>query len=167
MNAKPQLVPDLTGCATLGRGIEGEPQGEALTLAACLDKRGTDAGYQRHRAAKERACDDCRAVASQRLRDWKEANPERFKRSHRNAKLKKLFGITHDQYDQMLVEQGGCCAICHTEQSQDGKSFAVDHDHVTLKVRGLLCLNCNVTLGKMADSPELLRCAARYLEERS
>lgn len=130
----------------------------------CGEKQGTDAGYQRHRKVGEDACDPCRQNQTKRLREWRLANPERHARSHRNSVLKREFGITLVRYEEMLAEQGGRCAICNTCQSQDGKSFAVDHCHATGKVRALLCLNCNVTLGKMGDNPSLLRAAADYLE---
>ncbi len=84
--------------------------------------------------------------------------------------LKKLYGLTLADFDRMLTEQGGLCAICRqppTEAvNQTGqRGLHVDHDHATGAVRGLLCTNCNGSLGKMKDSPELLRAAADYLEQ--
>ena len=58
---------------------------------------------------------------------------------------------------------GGVCAICGGV-STDGRRLAVDHDHITKDVRGLLCQPCNVGLGVFGDSPEVLRLAADYLE---
>ena len=72
--------------------------------------------------------------------------------------------MTPAGYYDMLVAQGGVCAICRLT-CQSGKRLCVDHDHATGKVRGLLCQKCNTVLGKMSDSPELLRRAAAYLEE--
>ena len=60
----------------------------------------------------------------------------------------------------MMVEQANGCAIC----GNSDKRLHVDHDHATGKVRGLLCMECNVSLGKFKDSPELLRKAIVYLE---
>lgn len=61
----------------------------------------------------------------------------------RRARLKHRYGITEAQYDVMLAAQGGTCALCPAEISQDGRRLAVDHDHETGVVRGVLCLRCN------------------------
>jgi hypothetical protein len=60
-------------------------------------------------------------------------------------------------------EQGWVCAICGNPTAT-GHRLAVDHDHTTHRVRGLLCESCNNGLGRFKDSPELLRLAALYLE---
>jgi hypothetical protein len=73
------------------------------------------------------------------------------------------YGITVDDYDRMLVAQNGVCAICR-QPCLTGKRLAVDHDHATGKVRGLLCSNCNQGLGHYCDEPVLLRAAADYVE---
>lgn len=69
----------------------------------------------------------------------------------------------------MHEEQGGECAICDAEipaVSEDRYlSACVDHDHKTGKVRGLLCWDCNVGLGKFLDNPDLLVSAAEYLRK--
>lgn len=64
----------------------------------------------------------------------------------RKVALKKLYGITPERYSKMLQEQGGKCAICGGLPIQ--KRLAVDHDHETGKVRGLLCACCNMSLGQ-------------------
>jgi hypothetical protein len=75
-----------------------------------------------------------------------------------NTRLKK-YNLTKEQYDEMVAEQEGCCAICKVEQ--DG--LHVDHDHATLRVRGLLCMKCNTALGLLQDSPDNLQRAIKYL----
>lgn len=79
------------------------------------------------------------------------------------------FGITPEQYQEMLDAQGGVCAICEgPERSTDKKgrikAFAVDHDHDTGAIRGLLCANCNKGIGNLGDSVDTLISAAAYLE---
>lgn len=69
---------------------------------------------------------------------------QRSKGSHRSAYLKRKFGISLEEYDEMLKSQFGSCAICDKICE---KSLAVDHDHKTGKNRGLLCFTCNSTLG--------------------
>jgi hypothetical protein len=83
----------------------------------------------------------------------------------RNHLLKNKYGITSDDYDRMLEEQGGRCAICGTDKPQGmHRRLNVDHDHKTGVVRGLVCYECNVGLGKFRDDTDVLRNAIRYLE---
>lgn len=86
----------------------------------------------------------------------------------RNSILKSKFGINKEQYREILVRQRNKCAICgkvNQENSIDGKSFAVDHDHKTGKIRGLLCTRCNPGLGFFNDDTKLLRKAINYLKK--
>lgn len=76
-------------------------------------------------------------------------------------------GVCNAKYAEILTAQRGACAICKsTLNSSRYTKLAVDHDHLTGKVRGLLCTNCNTAIGLMKDSPLRLRAAASYLEER-
>lgn len=90
-------------------------------------------------------------------------NVARHKEYSRKAILKR-FGITQEDYDRMFQMQEGKCKICGTQEiNRDKKYFCVDHNHETGEVRGLLCHNCNVAIGLMKDSPELLNKAINYL----
>lgn len=75
-------------------------------------------------------------------------------------KLKLDFSL--DDYDALLAKQDGKCAICSGAPPAD-RSFELDHDHESNKVRGLLCLDCNTGLGKFKDSPFVLEAAIGYL----
>jgi len=77
------------------------------------------------------------------------------------------YGITHKDYNIMFTTQKGCCAICGKHQSILTYRLAVDHNHKTNKVRGLLCKGCNTSLGAMEDSIELFSKAIQYLEQRN
>ena len=95
-------------------------------------------------------------------RDYKEQNREAYARYQKNSGLKKNYGITIDQYEQLLLDQDFTCVIC--EQKLDlGRNTCVDHDHSTGKVRGILCRQCNRTLGLLKDSESLLQNALDYL----
>jgi len=72
--------------------------------------------------------------------------------------------MTVEQYDEMLAEQGGGCAICGRAPTP-GISLHVDHDHETGAIRRLLCFLCNNLLGDAGDDPALLEKAAAYLHE--
>ena len=95
------------------------------------------------------------------LREYRK-RPDR-KRADRNGHLLRKFGITIDDYECMLDEQGGGCAICGDPPPENG-SLHVDHDHVTGEVRGLLCIKCNNAIGAFGENYELLLAAARYVD---
>lgn len=80
---------------------------------------------------------------------------------------KRLYGLSHEDYLQMLTKQNNKCAICCTpiyEQTKDRQHVShVDHCHITGKVRGLLCRPCNFGLGHFKDSLNLIRGASQYL----
>ena len=84
------------------------------------------------------------------------------KRSYTNTKLKKNYGITIDDYDQMLEDQNGGCAIC-SRPNKHGRRLCVDHDHSTGRVRGLLCDRCNAVIGYMYDDVKLFERITKYL----
>lgn len=78
---------------------------------------------------------------------------------------RKKFGVSLEEVQRFLEEQGGC-AICHVEPSgNDPKRFwHLDHDHATDEIRGVLCGSCNRGLGGFKDSSDILRQAADYLD---
>lgn len=83
--------------------------------------------------------------------------------------LRESFDLSVEQYSQMLKSQGGVCAICKEPEThmRNGKikALAVDHDHKTGEIRGLLCFDCNTGIGKLKDDPKVLQSAIRYLED--
>jgi len=95
-----------------------------------------------------------------RMAEWrKKRDPQLVIAYRRRYMLKKNYGITPEQFDAMLLNQGGACAICR--ESVDKPH--VDHDHVTGRVRGILCNRCNVGLGMFNDNKTSLRSAIAYL----
>lgn len=92
------------------------------------------------------------------MRAWYQKNPIKKK----EYDLKKLYGITLAEYEALLVEQDGKCAICG--QKDEYFNLAVDHCHGTNRVRGLLCVGCNRGIGIFRDSPDLLMKAVEYLK---
>jgi hypothetical protein len=77
----------------------------------------------------------------------------------RTYHLKRRYGITAQDADEMSLAQEGVCAICRA-----APAVHVDHDHATGAVRALLCFNCNGGLGQFKDDPDVLRAAAEYVE---
>lgn len=98
------------------------------------------------------------------LRQHRQANRDTYK----NRELKKAFGITLDQFNEMLKAQNGVCAICGQPETdiRRGKlqHLSVDHCHATNVVRDLLCGSCNKGIGYFRDNPGMMRAAADYIE---
>ena len=96
---------------------------------------------------------------------WNRLNPDKI----RNKTLLRKYGITLDQSAVLLDEQGGTCAICHQlKTKRNGMNgmvvpLAVDHDHATGRIRGLLCHNCKVAIGLMNSNLGRLATAIAYL----
>lgn len=90
--------------------------------------------------------------------------PEYYSKKRRERQLKSVYNISQEQFDGILKEQKGCCAICGTNKpTGKWKAFAVDHNHKTNQIRGLLCNECNRGMGLLKDDPILLIKAAQYL----
>lgn len=94
-------------------------------------------------------------------REWAKKNPKMV----RNNSLRSCYGITLDDYTRMHEDQDGRCTICHKTSEQEGRALAVDHCHVTKKVRSLLCTSCNTTIGKEENNPGIFRRMLSYIEE--
>ena len=102
-------------------------------------------------------CNTCRASIA---RDWRVRNPKKAREvSWRQQGIPVSFG----EYEAMLESQGGVCAVCEGIVL-DGRTLHVDHDHVTGRVRGILCARHNHGIGLFNDNAALLRKAADYLE---
>jgi hypothetical protein len=114
------------------------------------------------------------------VKEWVEKNREKVnslnkKRYHslsleekkkRNRKQQiSVYGLTVDQYNDILLEQNGVCAICAKPENTSSKGvLSIDHDHNSGKVRGLLCDTCNRGLGHFYDNISLLYNAIKYLK---
>jgi hypothetical protein len=107
-------------------------------------------------------------------KDYRDKNKEHFQKQARDYygknkiklksnTLKHKYNINENTRRQMYKDQGGCCAICGKPQSDVKTKLHIDHNHVTGVVRGLLCWNCNLTLGLVKDSPKILQKAIDYL----
>lgn len=108
-------------------------------------------------------------------REYKERNPGQVKASQaayyrsniekfRDYDLRRHYGIGLEDFNRILAEQNGRCAVCATDEPGGRGRFHVDHNHKTGEVRGLLCSHCNLGVGHFKDSPTLLKAAAYYLQ---
>jgi hypothetical protein len=93
---------------------------------------------------------------------------EVYTQSKHRSRMKR-YQITDADFNAMWENQNGCCAICKVKLQPRGRSkhsAAIDHNHKTSVVRGVLCRGCNHGIGSLGDSPSILIAAAKYLEER-
>ncbi len=117
--------------------------------------------YTKDAATKDGLDRRCRSCSSVRQRAAYASRPA----AYRGYNLRR-YGISVADYDAMLEEQGGGCAICFTtEPGGRGSRLHVDHDHATGEVRGLLCVNCNNGLGRFGDDADALDAASAYLRK--
>lgn len=95
-----------------------------------------------------------------------EENKQTAKYTTRKYNLKTMYKMSLEDYDALLKQQNGVCAICFGANHKPEDVLAVDHDHNIvddIKVRGLLCTRCNTAIGMLKDNPDLLLSAMRYL----
>lgn len=102
----------------------------------------------------------CKTCDKKGAKRYHKLHPE----TNRTYKLKRNYDLTPEEYEQMFIAQGGRCAICGRHQDDLDHPLAVDHDHLTGKVRGLICYSCNHVLGRVGDSIRILQAAIAYLE---
>lgn len=102
-------------------------------------------------------CKVCQRLANN---VWRQKNPRASSDYYRQKRM----GVSPSQYDEIVARQGNICAICDKEFGKGRMGKHLDHDHVSGKVRELLCGSCNVGLGAFEDNPNSLRMAALYLE---
>lgn len=119
-----------------------------------------------------RQCERCGRQKSKARRDAAkkycyscelEVKRERAERAH-EARVSRVYGVPAGSYRRLYEAQDGRCYICRRATGKT-RRLAVDHDHKTGKVRGLLCGTCNKMLGHVRDNPEVLLRAVVYLNE--
>lgn len=99
----------------------------------------------------------CRTCQSQHYK----TNDRKYKEQARLAKRYRTgakYGLSKEQTDAFYARNGGMCELCNRRAG-----FHLDHDHVTLEIRGLLCMQCNTGLGKLGDTVEDIENALHYL----
>ena len=136
------------------------------TCNRCKNEKTLDkfSKHPKGKYGKHPTCNDCRnkqhRIYYANNKEHIKQLPSRLNRNYRISDLKRKFGITFEQFELLVILQNGLCAICRKKLD---KHLAVDHDHKTGEIRGLLCTNCNVGLGHFRDSGELLQRAIDYL----
>jgi hypothetical protein len=124
--------------------------------------------YNRVRAKEQRK------LNPEKYRDYdrkrKAKNPDHIRAINKKSNDKRRhekFGLPQGWYTTQYEKQNGSCAICYGQQEGKPKDFAIDHNHSTGQIRGLLCNRCNTSIGKFKEDPEILLNAIKYLKEYS
>lgn len=130
--------------------------------------------YYQGGTARDGRFTECKSCNRARAREWQRARRATDPRYATNIALKSKYGISLEQYEAMLLDQGGC-AICGAQEAGGrGQRFHVDHNHMCCPgqrscgecVRGLLCHGCNTGIGALGENVERLMAAAAYLLAR-
>lgn len=103
----------------------------------------------------------CRECSNANSRKWYNENKEQALAIRKKGYLKRNYGITVEEHQKMLLKG---CLVCG-KANYGKRDLAIDHSHISGKIRGMLCGNCNMGLGLFQDNPELLIKAARYLRK--
>jgi len=111
------------------------------------------------RRKKLRKDENYRIADRLRSKMWRKNNKEKVRELSRWYIIKWKYGITREDFMAIKSAQDNKCAICRKEPTL----LHVDHCHKTKKIRGLLCRNCNTSIGKFQDSPLILQNAIDYL----
>jgi hypothetical protein len=117
-------------------------------------------------------CKECRADSVRGTYSVKnDRDPTLYRRVESPSKLRRLYGLTVDDYYRLLAAQGGGCGVCgsltpggRAYKRRRKTAFSVDHCHTTGRVRGLLCDSCNRALGLIGDNPRTAAKMAEYLK---
>jgi len=106
-----------------------------------------------------------RAINTKRFRNWRRKHPVEAKRRQKNLNLKRMYGISLEKYQAIINSQNNQCKLCGINfDTLSPKFIHVDHDHISGKVRSILCHHCNTGLGAFKEDVALLEDAIKYLE---
>lgn len=108
------------------------------------------------RIKKDQRSSLCKACSKKRVRNYGDTREKDWKRIG-------IVGMTVTEYDQLMEQQGGRCSICRLEKQRIKRRLCVDHDHISGRIRGLLCYKCNSAIGLLNDDISLLNNAISYL----
>lgn len=175
--------PRRKACATRRKNYSPQPHGEKKCYICQTVKDysffGTDASSRDGYAYECKDCKNQRMGQYKSMLTWatrtrqkpsQQQEPVKRRRTWRaRTRRSKSWGtkLTPHDYTAKYNEQNGACAIGGMPETVNSVALAIDHDHATGAIRGLLCRRCNTGLGLFRDNPDLLRKAAAYLEKYS
>lgn len=128
-------------------------------------KKWNKENQEKKRIYNKQRYSDCREQIREKQNIWYKNNSEKHCDNNWKAKIKRNYGLSIEDYNNLYLKQEGKCKICERHQDDFKKRLSVDHCHKTGKIRGLLCDDCNTSLGKFRDDLKTLSNALKYLEE--
>ena len=134
-----------------------------MTRCSCCKKDLPSDDFYPDKSRSSGLASKCRPCNAKKSLEWRANNPKAAAVHARRKEMKAKYGLTLEDYDELLESQGGVCAICN-KPSHNYRRLAVDHDHETGAIRGLLCDKCNRGLGYFKDNRTTLLKAIEYLE---
>lgn len=135
---------------------------ETRTCRTCGEVKPADEFYSSTHQGRVKFSSYCKPCHRARGKAYRLEHAPKKRGIERRSRLLSTYGLTIEQYDELLARQGGGCAICGVGPGD--KSLHVDHDHSTGTVRGILCSRCNRGIGNFGDDPDRLVQAAYYLK---
>lgn len=134
-------------------------------LCGCCRERKPDTAFGKSRVARDGISYTCKECTNLKgWAAWSEKNPEERYKINRRSSLKHNYGMSEEDFNNMLSGQDGKCEICKTPLTLERRQTCVDHCHKSGKVRGLLCVRCNSGLGQFVENISSLKAAIAYLE---
>lgn len=129
----------------------------------CAAKYQKAAYHKKYRY--ELLSDEKKKELSGKHKRYQQKNKQKIANRTRSYRLKRNYSMTQEEYGHMFLRQGNSCGICKTKKFGGmGKRPQIDHCHTTGKIRGLLCSRCNMGIGQLQDSIEVLNLAIEYLK---
>ena len=122
---------------------------------------GYKAKKQRYATNKKYLHSRCKNCDHARVREYHNNNRDKITKQQLIRHRFREYGLTEEEYNNMILSQNNLCAICNNPSKN--KALAIDHNHKTGKVRGLLCMNCNTGIGFLKDDITILNNAIKYL----
>ncbi len=112
----------------------------------------------------------CKKCINQRSKKSYTKNREKILQAYspsknREWRLKHEYGLTLEDWEKLFQKQGRVCAICKRSTVDSSKGWHTDHDHTTKVVRGILCLKCNTTVGRLGDNKEKAQALVKTILE--
>ena len=152
---------NLEHCKDVSKAYREHPEVKKANQKRVAKYRATEKGQKTGKAYYERNKEKLWANS----RRWAKDHPEREAKRLRESHLKRHYGITQEDYENMMEEQEGKCAICD-ELPTTYHGLVIDHDHCIIEpnVRGLICQPCNVGLARFKEDPDILQRAITYLQ---
>ena len=129
-----------------------------MTCTSCCENKKIEDFpiNKKSKYGRQRQCKRCKA-------DWMKADRIKKPEHYRGIDLIGNYGITPTQYNAILRDQNGVCAICYKPETRKRGWLHVDHNHTTGEVRGLLCGNCNTGIGIFFEDSNVLQSAIKYI----